>query len=289
MAATASSIRKVLIIGLLQNDDGEMKEMADCFAEQVKLEGGTPVRADAKSSGDLAALVRKQGGTFSEVMFAGYSRFNTDANAPTRFDDRRLGGFPVPEVIACSWDCMIRLKVNVISFWCCEIATKRGAHIGSDEASAGSSPMYQGHLANIRRRIHEDKYAKVSTLEVICNELSILCQKYRINKSVTIRGLNGVGYITRKKGGLLDVKALDFQHVALIRKLNQLEILAGKGIKGKNGERIGKELAECEASLEKQLALKSTAHVISFDLNPDSWPMPVAGADIVVIEDEESA
>lgn len=291
MASASSSVRKVLIIGLLQNDTGDMKAMADCFAEMVRLEGGNPIRVDARSREELLALARKQSGKFSEVMFAGHSRFHTDSYAPTRFEERRLGGLQISDVITCSWDCITLLKVDMISFWCCEVATRRGTHAGRSVAGDLTMPMYQGHLGNIRRRIRANRYANVSTLELICNNIAILCKNSRINKSLTIRGLNGVGYIGKKKSGGLDVKTIDFHHVALIQERNNAQKAVQFAIKTKQKTAIDKsqkQFAVCDQRVEDEIARKSTPHIISFQLNPDSWPVELDRTDAIVIEDEES-
>jgi len=283
MAATASSMKKVLVVGLLQNDeDHSMEKMAKGFADLVRLRPGVPTLMNVRSIEELKQLPRKTAGMFSEVMFAGHSRFyGGSSEAPLRLEDRRLGGLPIRDVVDFSWHCIKTHKVNEISFWCCEVATRRGVHVGSDDGGELSMPMYQGHMLNIHRRIKKNDYAKVSSLEYMAREIAKLCISNGINKPIIMRGLNGVGYIEQQIGGGLDVKTIDYVNFNLIQRLNKAEQFSRGTVKDKE------KIKECEEAVQKAIAQKKSPHIICFELNPDAYRKSIKRVDGGTVEDDE--
>ncbi|GLQ91506.1 hypothetical protein GCM10007901_04560 [Dyella acidisoli] len=155
--------------------------------------------------------------------------------------------------------------------------------MGSSGAGELIAPMYQGHIVNVHRRVKKNDYARVSTLEFICLDIAKKCIAAGIIKPIIIRGINGVGYIGKGKGGVLEVEAIDYRNYNLVQRLN-----AAKSLPATVGALKKKEaIAKCEKAIEDEIAKRTSPHIIGFQLNIDAYFFNKRkNLGTVVIEDE---
>jgi hypothetical protein len=287
MAAAASSIKKILVVGLLENDtDGSMKKMAEGFAGHHRLQGCAVTLIEIRS----AEALQKQekalpAGFYDEVIFAGHSCFISSANgAPLPLENRALGGLKIGPVADFIWHCVLVRKAKAISVMCCEVATRKGPYGGSKDII----PLYQGHLANIRRRVECNDYAKVSTLEYLSLTLAQHFVEAHYTGSVILSGLNGVGYLGKNKHGQMEVAALNYVDFHLVKRVTDAEDAVARASKPKL-KAAQETLSKSKEDLQKAIERKGTP-VLSLKLNVDSLPGLFPGSSSAAnIEDLTSA
>jgi hypothetical protein len=196
------------------------------------------------------------GQKFDRLIITGHSRFFPPDNKVSFEDpaaqtklvglslaERMIGGHPLPVIQDFLVFCITTLGVSEINILCCEVAVNIERYFADD---GGEKEKLEGakleELQAIEKAIKEKRDTKdVSTLQYFITQICADRNIKKHNANLTVKGLNGAGYISKKFDGLWT-----FEH----RYLHESENL--------------KE----EDFLEKFVKTKKSAHVFGYLFNP---------------------
>lgn len=204
---------KILIVMCLANDDDDsMKNMSIAVGDARKN-----IHNDTVTTEDFADLVgldhkglksKLQSKTFDEIIFCGHSRFfleGTDFKLGKyiveNLGEREVGGYSsdvIIKFINLSLDC---LGATTFTIFCCESALNVASHqLDSKGTAEIIYDLTSDRRFRLRAWIKGGLHEKVSLVQEIALRMQ---SKFKRNRSVVIRGMNGVGYISPDDGEML--------------------------------------------------------------------------------------
>lgn len=246
----------VLIVACLKDDgDGEMWRMTNAIEKHERnVQKNTVTVIKFSELSPKYAHTSIDGKKFNELIITGHSRFFP---SDTPFHDqnitklkglslsaRRIGGYKIEEITPFIIFCILNLKVNKISIWCCESALNIDTYQRVADPPEVIINISAGALNSMKTLIYSGNEAdqgKVSTVGAITFLVSERLKKEKYAQDIIIRGMNGVGYISDKKP---DIVTFDQKHLDKLSKIKEDEFL------------------------EKYVDTKKSAHVFGFHFNP---------------------
>lgn len=224
-------MKKILIIKCsLDDDDGEMAQMANSIEVFQQALGNQVTVDNMKDGSELDQLIGRlaQLGSYNEVVFTGHSRFFevgsrfiTPVNYRVRpLSQRRAGGFKSEDLARVVVQAVMKSKAKSIMFCCCEIATSVDAHERNDNGAKEILLDFPRNGEDVIRRylMTPQGDAKVSLLFDIAAKVQSLLRANAYVGEVTLKGLNGVGYIVGDKPEYLSFSQEHFSKYDTIRK-----------------------------------------------------------------------
>jgi hypothetical protein len=256
---------KVMIWALLENDppENEMAEMSDLLQVILTQKGCFGGRLDSRGS------VKHMGNKLSlgrSLIVTGHSRFTDPDGNVLAMSERKLGGFPVDDVLA-ELLIAVQLKgVNYITFWCCETACKRGSDKWNGDAKKqiiNKCDLYD--FRGVNDNVKNKSWSEVSTLDYITMTLAAeLVKDQFMCYQVCLTGLNGVGHF--EKG---DKYIQTFDRVQMLGTVNEilkLEKVVGTKAEGQYDK---KNLHNAEKRLNDHIKTK-LCHYITYIIDTKS-------------------
>ncbi|MGZ3457083.1 MAG: hypothetical protein ACXU86_01120 [Archangium sp.] len=221
---------KILIIKCsVDDDDGQMAQMANSIESFQKGLGHTVTVIDLsvlnpdRLTADFARL-----GVQDEVVFTGHSRFFEGGSrfmAPTRYvprplADRRVGGYTSEQIAPVVVAAALTGKARDVMFCCCEIASNVDTHEREDDGAKEILIDFpRNGLGLIRHYLTTPLgNAKVSLLFDIAAKVQALLRSMAYGGTVTLKGLNGVGYIVGDRPEYLSFSQEHFARYDTIRR-----------------------------------------------------------------------
>lgn len=246
---------KVLIIGLLLNDDAkkpEMKNMTDAIETAQRKTNDVHV-----ATYNVAKLPKGPiQGRYDEIIVTGHSKsYDVQRGTYLGLNQRKLGGYDIQAASELIVNTTLSAKATTVSIWCCESALDvETAKLLKKDGNEAIKVLSEQGAATIAE--NRDQF---STVASIACDLRTRKQRGKDRGEVVVRGLNGVGDV----GDDGSVRAFDQKDLEPYNKLND----AKRELTKARGEKVftfQKNIQNYEAQVERNIKSKKSPDICGY-------------------------